>query len=125
MRTSRRRLKALPPPTQKETAMQYKTMILELLQQHPVRYEQLRRRRVLLPTMERYAGELKRLHTHWMELLPSIRPESDPSQVSSEALELALEQLQARLRQESSAGAREPLSLEDAMAFLRERTPTG
>ena len=39
--------------------MQYKTIILELLQQRPQMHEQLRKERKLLPTMERYARELK------------------------------------------------------------------
>jgi hypothetical protein len=82
--------------TKKETAMPYTTIVLDLLQEHPEMYDRLRSRRLLAPTLERYAGELKRLHAAWMELLPSIRPESDKSQVSSEALELALENLRGR-----------------------------
>jgi hypothetical protein len=103
--------------------MQYKTIVLQLLQDHPEMYEQLRSQRLLSPTMERYAGELKRLHTSWMELLPSIRPESEASQVSSEALELALENLRDHLRNESLTDDPGPLTLEDAMAFLRRPTP--
>jgi hypothetical protein len=91
--------------------MRYKTMTLELIEQNPELHDQLRRQRMLLLTLERYAGELKASHEAWKDRLARARPESDPSQVSSEALELALEQLQARLRQESSTDDTEPLSL--------------
>ena len=59
--------------------MQYKTIILELLQQTR-RYDQLRKDRKLLPTMERYARELKTSHEAWKELLSheaGQRPEPD------------------------------------------------
>jgi hypothetical protein len=69
------------------------------------------------------AGELKVSHEAWMDRLSRARPESDPSQVSSEALELALEQLQAHLRPESSTDDPAPLSLAAAMAFIRRPTP--
>ena len=39
--------------------MQYKTIVLELLQQRPEIHDQLRSQRMLLPTMEHYASELK------------------------------------------------------------------
>jgi hypothetical protein len=104
--------------------MQYTTMVLELLQQHQALYGQLRLRRMLWPTLERYAFELKASHDAWTERLAQAKPESDPSQVASEALELALEQLQARLRHESSTDDAEALTLEGAMAFLRRHTPS-
>ena len=39
--------------------MQYKTIVLELLQQRPQMHEQLRKDRKLLPALEFYAKELK------------------------------------------------------------------
>ena len=77
--------------------MLYKTIILELLQQRPEMHEQLRKERKLLATMERYAKELKTGHEAWMELLSQLRPGSDKSQLRSEALEIALKELEARL----------------------------
>ncbi len=103
--------------------MQYKTIVLELLQQCPEIHDQLRSKRRLLRTMNAYAAELKAKHRAWMEVLRPARPESATSQISSEALELALEDLPATLRQEFSADAAEPLSLDAAMAFLRRHTP--
>ena len=39
--------------------MQYKTIVLELLQQRTEMHDQLRRERKLLPAMEQFARELK------------------------------------------------------------------
>jgi hypothetical protein len=104
--------------------MQYKTIVLEFLQEyHPQLHEQLRRSRQLLATMNAYAAELKAKHEAWKETLRPIRPQSAESQIASEALELALEELQESLQQESRADAAQPLSLDAAMAFLRRHTP--
>jgi hypothetical protein len=104
--------------------MQYKTIVLELLKEfHPVLYEQLRRQRKLLRTMNAFAAELRRKHYAWMDSISPTGPASDPKQVASQALELALEDLQEALRQEFSMDDSEPLSLDAAMAFLRRHTP--
>lgn len=102
--------------------MQYKSMILELLHQQPQRYEQLRKERKLLPAMERYAKELKTMHEAWMPLLAQLRPGSDLSQLSSEALEMALKEMEDRLRSESQGN--ESLFLDAAMLFVRRHTPS-
>src|SRR4051812_40503659 len=111
MRTRRPRRKTLVTLTPKVKAMLYKTMVLELLQEQPEIYEQLRSQRLLMPTLERYTAELKASHEAWTERLSQTKPESEASQIASEAMELALEQLQARLRHESSTVDTEPLTL--------------
>jgi hypothetical protein len=104
--------------------MQYKTIVLEFLQEyHPLLHEQLRTSHQLLPTLNAYAQELKAKHNAWMEVLRPRRPHSDPSQIASEALELALEDLHQTLQHESSADASQPLSLDAAIAFIRRHTP--
>jgi hypothetical protein len=103
--------------------MQYKTMILEILQQRPQMYEALRHQRLLLPSLERLASQLKASHDLWKGRLAQSSPGSSPSQVASEALELALEELQASLPAASSADGSEALSLDAAMAFLKRHTP--
>jgi hypothetical protein len=103
--------------------MQYKTIVISLLEQRPEMYEQLRIDRLLLPTLNAYADHLKAKHEAWMGELRRVWPQSDPSQIASEALELALEDLQAHLPRESSTDDNGPLSLDDAMAYLRKRTP--
>ncbi len=77
--------------------MQYKTIILELLKQETKLHEQLRSTRLLLPTLERYALELKGSHEVWKESLTQSRPGSDPNQIASEALEIAIQELRDRL----------------------------
>lgn len=103
--------------------MHYKTIVLELLEQRPEIHEQLRSQRMILPTMERLALELKASHETWKEKLAQAKPGSDASQIFSEALELALEELTSRLPSEPPAEAEGP-SLDGAMAFLRRHTPT-
>ena len=102
--------------------MQYKNIALELIQDRPELYERLRSCKRLLPAMDAYALDLKALHEAWMDQLGQARPGSDPSQVSSEAMELAIEELQARLPSESSTDEAE-LMIDGAMAFLRHHTP--
>jgi hypothetical protein len=108
-----------------ETTMQYKTIILELLQQRPQMHEQLRQSRKLLPALETYAHELKTSHQAWMEELSQARPESNRTQIASEALEMALKELQDRLPSESHQDESEDLSLDAAMAHLRHPTSRG
>lgn len=106
--------------------MLYKTMILELLQQRPEIHDQLRKKRKLLMTMEHYAKELKTSHQAWIELLSQIRPGSDRSQLSSEALEIALKELEDRLPNASPPDASDRQFLDAAMLFIRKpRTPRG
>ena len=101
--------------------MQYKTIILELLQQRPQMHEQLRQERMLLPTMERYAMELRTRHLEWKELLLERQPDSDQSQIASEALEMALAELEDRLPPESQES--DGPTLDAAMASVRRHTP--
>jgi hypothetical protein len=105
-----------------ETTMQYKTIVLELLKERTELHEQLRLTRRLLPTMETCARELKASHETWMETLAQSNPSSDPSQISSEAMELALRELEERLPSVHPQEDGEPLSLDQAMAFVRSHT---
>jgi hypothetical protein len=103
--------------------MQYKTIVLQLLEQQPEMYEQLRKKRDLLATVELYADVLKRKHEAWKDALSPARPGSDPKQIASEALEVALEELKNCLASQARPGESKPLSLDEAMEFLRRRTP--
>jgi hypothetical protein len=103
--------------------MQYKTIVLQLLHQYPEIYEPLRKKRMLLPALDRYALDLKTTHEAWKEHLDQAKPGSDPAQVASEALELALKDMENRLLSESAPSESDPLSLDEAMVFLRHHTP--
>jgi hypothetical protein len=105
--------------------MQYKTNILELLQQRPQMHEQLRKSRKLLTTLETYARELKTRHEVWKEDLSELRPGSDPNQIAAEAMEMALKDMEDRLPSESPPDETEALSLVAAIAFIRSPTSRG
>jgi hypothetical protein len=105
--------------------MHYKTIVLELLQQYPEFHRELASRKTLLSTLDRYAADLKARHENWTRTLSREQPERAPSQIASEALELALQELRDALPAESMPNddSTEPLSLDAAMAFLRRHTP--
>jgi hypothetical protein len=102
--------------------MQYKTLVLELLKERTELHEQLRLTRRLLPTLETCARELKTSHEAWKEVLTQAKPDSDPSQITGEALEMALKELEDRLPSASPREDQEALSLDEAMAFIRRHT---
>jgi hypothetical protein len=104
----------------KEITMRYKTIVLELLQQHPEIHNALRSSRMLLSTMELYARQLKTRHEAWRERLSQAQPDSDQTQVASEALEIAVQELENFL---GSPEHTEPFSVEGAIAFIHGRTP--
>jgi hypothetical protein len=102
---------------------QYKTIALELIQEHPELHERLRLSRTLLSTMDAYAIELKAGHEAWKEQLGQARPGSDPSRIAAEAMELAIQDLRDRLPSASPRDETEPMSLDAAMSHLRRHTP--
>lgn len=102
--------------------MRYKTIVLHLLEDRPEMYESLRRQRMLLATMERHAKELKIRHLDWMDRLSQAKPGRDPSQIASEAMEMAIQELVERLPSDSSTED-EDQPLDDLMTFLRAPMP--
>lgn len=105
--------------------MQYKQIVHELLEQQTELHEKLRLTRRLLPTIDAYARELKASHAEWKETLTESRPGSDPMQIASEAMEMAVQEMQDRLQNESQVNDQEALSLDAAMAFLKTPTSRG
>jgi hypothetical protein len=105
--------------------MQYKTIVLEFLQQQKELHEQLRLTRRLLPMMEALAKDLKARHETWKQELQILRPGSDPIQISSEAMEMALQELESRLSYGSLQEDPDPLSLDQAMAYIQEHSSRG
>jgi hypothetical protein len=103
--------------------MKYKTIVHEILQDRPRLHEQLRRQRMLLRTLEDLAQALKNNHEAWMRQLQQSRPDSDESQIASEAGEIAFQELLDCLPGESSRDDDSPLSLDAAMAFITRHTP--
>lgn len=101
----------------------YKTIVLELLQQRPEIHDELRRSRTLLATLSFYASKLKAGHETWKDRLSRARPGTGESQLASEALEVALQELEDCLTSGIPPNGSEPLSLGGAMAFIRGHTP--
>ena len=73
--------------------------------------------------METCAVELKASHETWKETLAQANPGSDPAQISSEAMEIAIKELEDRLPSVSAQDEMEPLSLDKAMAFVLTHSP--
>lgn len=103
--------------------MHYKTMCLQMIQDRPEMYDQLLGSRTLLPALQRYANQLRDGHHAWKEMLAKARPGSTQSQIASEALEIALKELEDSLPPASLPSEREVLSLDGAIAFIRHHTP--
>ena len=102
--------------------MLYKTIVLELLEQNPMLHEQLRKDRKLLAALNHYSMQLKKNHRAWKDRLSQAKPQSDENLNSSQALEIATKELEDLL----SAFPRDedaPISLEQAMAYIRKHTP--
>ncbi len=110
-------------PSQMEHNMQYKTLTLHLLEQRAEIHDYLRRQRLLITTLDRYSEDLKASHEAYQERLTRSRADWDRSQIASEALELALKDLENRLRTEFPPQEEETMTLEGAMDFIRRRTP--
>jgi hypothetical protein len=102
--------------------MHYKTIALELIEEDRELHQQLCSSRTLLATVELWAKWLKDNHEAWQERLRRANPDSDRSQIDSEALEMAVSQLRDGLHSAAS-GSDEPLPLDEAMAYLRLHTP--
>jgi hypothetical protein len=107
----------------KEAPMQYKSIILELLQQRPQMYDQLRENHQLLKAVEAYASDLKRRHNAWKTYLARPEMVTDRSLIASVAMELASEELESSFPTEYPLLESEPLSLDAAMAFIRHSPP--
>jgi len=102
--------------------MQYKTIVLGILEQRTELYEQLRKSRQLLPTLEALAANLREHHMTLTEWLEEHHPDSDPSQIPSQALELVVKDLEDCLPTAFPQDGPEALSLDQAMAFILSHT---
>jgi hypothetical protein len=113
------------PLRQEKATMLYKTIVLELIhEQYPALHEQLRTSRTLLATVNDNANALKRYHEDWTDRLTQAKPDKHPSQIASEALELAILDLRDNFPSESPQDEmNDQISLDDAMAYIRHHTP--
>lgn len=103
--------------------MQYRTIVMELIMSQWEFHERLRSSNRLLPSIDMYALELRESHLAWKEAMAREQPELAPELISADALELAVQGLKDRLQDASGQEAPPALSLEDAIRFVRPRTP--
>lgn len=101
--------------------MLYKTILLELLQQHTTLYNQLRSKRILMPTLDQYARDLKTSHEAWTRCLRQAMPGRNQDQIKSEALEIALWEMESFLHSEFPLEELDLLTVEGEMKYIRGR----
>ena len=82
--------------------MLYKTIILQMLEDRPAIYSQLKAERKSLATIEALAQELKANQQAILTDLQQASPLTDEQQLASQAMELALADLEAALDNRSS-----------------------
>ena len=101
----------------------YMTIVLRLLEGRPEMHDRLRRNRTLLQAVNHSADRLKASHEAWKERLAQTHPGESACPIASEALELALEELEDNWTSGDPAEGGQPPTLDGAMAFVRSRLP--
>ncbi len=102
--------------------MLYKTITLGLMEANSASYRELCRHRLALPVMEALSAHLKQRHEAWKALLSRAGSARDPNGMTSEAMELAVEELEKRLAAWSS-GTDGPLTRDQVLAEILEGLP--
>lgn len=96
--------------------MLYKSITLSLLEERSDLYQQLQSQRKLMEMLDLYSGQLKASHERWTTCLWNLRPGSDETQLKSEAMELAISELEASLPPASPSPDRDHSSPESVTA---------
>lgn len=99
--------------------MLYKTMVLGLLEAQPV----IRSENTLMLNLDLYSELLRSSHQAWIATLIQKRPGSNSEVIASEALELALADLQEHFQRESQAAGTGPLWIEAVMNTILSTNP--
>jgi hypothetical protein len=77
--------------------MQYKTIILELIQQNEPLHDRLRSQRNLLTTVDRLAAQLKADHETYLNEMTMQEPAASWPAVSQQAFEMAIKEAEEQL----------------------------
>ena len=101
----------------------YQTLILQMIKQRRELAYELKTAKKLMATVQNLAKDLKARHQELKTLLIEAKPGSDENLMSSEALEIALKEIENALDSSSEQDESGPLSLDGAMAFARRHTP--
>ena len=113
----------IKPTHRKETPMQYKTIVMELLEQNPELHNHLKQNRKLLETIDTMALELKLRREQTIAELAEQQPDVEYSVICSQATEIAIAELQQRLAPTSDHETDEAMSLEQIMASVMQHSP--
>lgn len=105
--------------------MQYQTIVLGILQDRPLLQNELMANNSLSSTTEKLATQLRDSHLQILGQLQHAEPSQSTIQLSSEAMEIAVNQLLESLSGDQEPEATETFSLDGAMAFLKRHTPRG
>ena len=103
--------------------MQYKTIVMELLEQNPELHNQLKQNRKLLQTIDAMALELKLRHEQTIAELAEQQPGVAYSVICSQATEIVISELQERLAPTSDHETNEAMSLDQIMASVIQHSP--
>ncbi len=98
--------------------MLYKTILLELLEQHPNYLDQLRRTRQIMPWLVETAFELQARHAEWNRVFFKQNPGSIPGRFSSEALEIAIREVSFTFPPESPGEELGDFPIEEAIRWI-------
>ena len=101
--------------------MQYKSIVLSLIQARPHLHDELRQASQLLAAVDHCSTTLKTRHQELTRTMSEKSPGRNPDQLSREAFEIALEEFESRL---PTARDQDELSLDAAMAYVLGRSQT-
>lgn len=105
--------------------MLYKTILLELLEQHPNYLEQLRQTRQTMTWLVETAFELQARHAEWNRVFFKQNPGSIPGQFSREALEMAIREVSLSFPHESAAEELGDFPIEEAIRWIHRPSHGG
>jgi hypothetical protein len=101
--------------------MQYKTITLDLLESHPVLADRLKTAGRLLAALETCSTGLRARHLSLTDQLSQSNPQAATEDLSRRAFEIALRELEDRIRHADRPETPAPADL--LIEYLRRHTP--
>lgn len=103
--------------------MQYKTIILELIQQNEPLHDRLRSQRNLLATVDRLAAQLKADHETYLNEMTMQEPAASRPAVSQQAFEMAIKEAEEQLMAMTPAEVAVPGAVSTSLGSGRKTSP--
>lgn len=98
--------------------MHYKSIILEMLDDHQAIKSLLQKKRQLMEALDLLARQLKESHEQWIQECIARKPSLDSRTLTQQAMELATDEISRRLQTLSFRVADANLTDSDVMAIL-------